>query len=317
VRRSRLTKYLDALGIEWTREGKELVAKCPAHADTSPSWHMRDDPTHASHTLHHCWSCKFGGDLVALVMHMRVSSARAAKIWIASIDKSQPVAPPDIESGPRIRFDRTRTMGRRFTLPRGLVVEDLALWPTPARGYIATRSITAAQVARWGMGYSVEGRLEGRIVFVLRNRAGHPVSYMGRTFSDEGKRYLYPRTDEGADLDVMFGEEHWPAPSRRTRIVVTEGAANGLAVERASSDVIGALGGSILRPMFVAKLATFREVIVMTDADSAGDKVASEIEMALARHTRTIRARLPDKVDANDADVELLRTTLRVHQGAA
>jgi len=125
-------------------------------------------------------------------------------------------------------------------------------------------------------------------------RAGKPASYMARTFCDEPKRYLYPRSEENPDLDVMFGEARWEPD--QTVVVVTEGAFDALAVERdyaraGGAVAVAALGGSIVRPMHAAKLSAFRRVVIFTDADAAGDASAAELTAYLARHTSITRVR--------------------------
>ncbi len=205
---------------------------------------------------------------------------------------------------------------RPFLMPREFIAEPLGEWVTPARKYAERRGITPQQVGRWFLGYAVDGKLAGRIVIPTTARAGFACGYMARSFADARRRYLYPAASERPDLDTMFGELHWPSPAARGRneVVVTEGALNALAVERAKpgTGYLAALGGRHVRPMHVGKLATFGLVTILTDPDDAGDAVARELQLALGRHAETRRVRLPPldaggkKQDANDLPREEL-----------
>ena len=106
-------------------------------------------------------------------------------------------------------------------------------------------------------------------------------------------------------------------------MVVCEGAFNALAVERVwpgaedreaahawGLPAVAAIGGSVLRPMHALKLAAFREVLVLTDPDHAGEKVALELAGALGRHVVVKRVTLAPGTDADSIPGEDLRRAL-------
>lgn len=104
-------------------------------------------------------------------------------------------------------------------------------------------------------------------------------------------------------MSAMFGEAWWPAPALRCDwpVYVTEGILDALAVQRCAPDpdvaAVAALGGSRLRAEHAMALSMFGEVVVVTDGDEAGDRIAAEIAASLARHTKVRRVRLPDGED--------------------
>lgn len=304
-----IERVLQRLGIDAKKKGSEWYALCPnpKHDDKAPSWRIRDEPGHAKHGMQNCFPCGFGGSLADLVMAVLNVEFREAMAWLG--DDNAPAAKPLSEQVKVV----VRRSPRGFHLPEGAVVAPLERWVTPARRYVESRFIEAWQVERWGLGYAVEGRLQGRIVVPLRNAAGVPRSYTARTFLKiDGRRYMEPLPEEKSDRSAMFGEQHWPSRGERVEkvLVVTEGALNAMAIERALPDVyVGAIAGSNLHPGHALKIASFGAVVVATDPDESGDKVASFVA-ASAR--KFVRGRLPEGVDADRfPEADLRREVLR------
>jgi DNA primase len=290
------------------RHGR-LWARCPYHEDSEASWFIRVAPRE-KYGLQHCFSCKEGGSLVDLVAYARGISVTSAKEWLDTFEEQ--VA--DIEPAPDlVRVEEIRAT-KTFRMPKEVIFEPLHQWVTPARCYMTdNRHITPWQVNLHRLGYAVDGRLAGRIVIPVWKPNGQPACYQARDFCDREKRYLFPFADENPDLDTLFGEHQWT--THRACVVVTEGAFDALAVERAIPDKSGiafaAIGNSSFRSAHAFKLATFSRVVLLTDADPAGDNIAEELQAALSRHTGVKRLRLVDG-DANDQPEWHLRTLLRV-----
>jgi hypothetical protein len=300
-------RLLHRLGIVAKKKAREWVALCPnpEHADQSPSWRIRDEPGSKRHGMHHCWPCGFGGTATDLVMSLKgISDYRDAKRWIEEEVGIVVDAPVAEEVHVAIKVPRLR-----FQLPAGVVVNPLEKWPGPARDYFLSRGLEDWQAERWGVGYSVEGRCKGRIVFISRDACGRPMRYTARSFTNQMKRYLEPEPHEGANQSIMFGEQHWPDLEDRKEAIVfqLEGAVNGLALEAELPGVyFAATAGSEIRPLYTTKLASWGCVVLMGDDDSAGEKLSTKLGIELARHTRTERLNLGmGKLDA--ADLRRLR----------
>lgn len=308
--RVNVERVLQRLGIEAKKRGREWEALCPnpEHADRSPSWRIRDEPGHTRHGYHHCWPCGFGGTIVDLVQaKLGLASYKDALKWLeeGAVDQ-RPVETIEV---------RVRPPSLRFRLPDEVRFGPLAEWPGPARTYLEGRGIDACQVARWGIGYAVEGRLKGRVVFVLRDAKGRPQGYSARTFlkDPDAKRFLEPEEHERANPSAMFGEQFWPPVSARAGIpvFVFEGAIKALAASAALDGIyVGATTGSEVRPLHDTKLATFGAQCIVGDDDDAGDKVSSQLLAKLARHGRATRLRLPRGLDADELPRDELRGIL-------
>lgn len=293
-----VSEVLQRLGVEARRRGREWSALCPnkEHKDRDPSWRIRDEPGSDRHGMHHCFPCGFGGTVEDLVIYLLDVPWREAKTWLdgGTVEIDRPVAG-------RVEL-KVRSPSRGFRLPAGVELEPFDGWPTSVRRYAQSRGITAKQVFHWGIGFAVEGRLGGRIVFIKRDSSGTLAGYTARTFVDDKRRYREPEPWEKPRPQVMFGEEHWPSNRSTARLYVLEGAINALAVERAV-DVshFAVTSGSQLYAIHAAKLIGWGEVVLVTDPDTAGDKLAATIDMALARHVgdgKVRRVVLPKGQDA-------------------
>lgn len=306
-----IEKVLVRLGLEAKRHGREWEGLCPNHVDRSPSWRVRDEPGSTKHGFHHCWPCGFGGSLIDLVMHVNKTGFHAARVWLEGSDTNVDApAPTNVELRTLPRFG--------FRLPSGVSFGPLEQWVTPARRYALKRGITPGQVTRWGLGYAVDGRLGGRIVVPYRDRTGLPAGYTARSYDDSLRRYLEAEVWEKPNRAVAFGEQYWPHPAdswEDCSVFAAEGALNALAIERAMPGAyVAALAGSQPHPAIVSKLARFATIFIVTDPDSAGDKVAQSLMTTFSRHVRHVeRIRLPEDQDAASIPTTALSIHLRGH----
>lgn len=311
---------LQRLGIQAKRRGRDWWARCPlsthGHAERTASWRLHDEPGQPKHGLHVCYGCGGGGGPVALARDVLGLEPAAAREWVGSGE------PADLL--PRIEVAIGASPLRRFALPEGVRFRPFEDWPEVPRRYAEGRGLGAAQVDRWGIGYAVDGDLGGRIVIPVRASDGRIAAYVGRAFLGSLHRYEEPTEGDGADLGVMFGEEHWPAPgAERRHLWLAEGSFDALAIERAVGGPVAALRGSQFGDFDAAKggamhglrrlatISTFAAVTVVTDPDHAGDKAAEAVREAAGRWCQLRRALLPRGTDAAklaiDAPAELLR----------
>lgn len=303
---TRTEHILDALDIEVVKKkGFRAWALCPYHEDHDPSWFIRVFGKRTGQ--HYCFACKKGGTLLELVMHVRALSAKDARQFIETSGKG--FEPAKIKA--RV-IERPAMLGRvRFRMPREVIVKPFEKWSASPKRYAIKRGITAEQVERFQIGYAVDGRLRGRLVFPFIDRHG-PASYSARTFVGEEPRFLTPHESEHADLGAIFGEHLWPRAHERDVIVVTEGAIDALAVDRACDFNIGALNGSDIDSMQAVKLVTFKLVLCLTDNDPAGNNAAKVLRGLLGRHTAFERVSLPEGVDAAKMDRDGLSDALSI-----
>lgn len=306
---ARVEDVLRGLGIEFDPRPRQgwLFANCPYHEERTPSWRIRI--TSKRYGQHHCFGCKAGGTLAGLVRHVRKIGEFEALLWLETLGTDEAFA-EELPAETFFEMEPRVLGGRALSMPLEVIQAPLEGWVTPAREYVRARGVTDEQTGKWALGYAVDGKLDGRIVIPVYRRGPRGqrelCSYMARDYVDRGarKRYLYPSTDEGVNLDVMFGEEFWPAGSQRDAVAVTEGAFNALAVEREMPLLpFGALGGSGIIPAHVLKLTTFKRILLLTDDDPAGDKAATALYSMLSRQAvKVVRIMLPNGEDANEVE---------------
>jgi DNA primase len=276
-------QVLGRLGVDAKHKGKEWWLRClnPDHEDKNPSFRVRDEPGSPKHGCFNCLSCKFGGSLEDLVAHVLGFQGGdwdrflAAKKWLAGSAVEQKIPNVEVQISGAVR---------RFRLPSEAIFEPLEFWVTPARAFALGRGIEPWQVERWGLGYIVDGPLAGRLLIPYRTPQKEPRGYTARTFVQVGKvakRYKEPAPHEQPDFNAMLGEEHWREPGWHN---------------------VAAVSGSYFRNAHAVKLSTFETVVVLSDPDAAGDRLAAEMEEKFARHCKVVRVRLPEKTDANDYD---------------
>ena len=310
---SRVEAVLAALELEVAdRRGGRAWLLCPYHqSENAGAFFVRLRGERAGQN--HCFSCKRGGGLRELVMHLKRCSEETAKAFIES-------AGAGFEK-PKLRarvVARPPLLGRlRYRLPSEIIYEPLKDWLGPAQSYARKRClITDDEVELFGIGHAVDGRLACRIVLPWLGAGRQPGGYSARTYIDDEPKYLTPAEKDGADRATMFGEHLWPppGPEQRKIIAVTEGALNAMAVRRARELPVAALGGSEIDPMQVTKLATFERVLLVTDPDAAGDTAAKRLARLLARHVEVGRTAIPKGKDALDVQreqgIDALRTLL-------
>lgn len=287
-----LLEELGVLGLQ--RKGKEVWARCPAHDEKTGSWSILDDATSERHGAHFCFGCGFAGGLPQLVKAIHGSTFDAALDWLEQRGWMRGAPPGDAPAGTRVVLAKTKPS---FRLPPEVVIAPLDQWPSPLKRYALKRGLTPEDVMKWGLGYSVDGKLGTRIVFPVRE-GGRIQTYSARAVDGSTPKYLAPKTRDGADASAMFGSSRWPASgSERDVVVLTEGAMDAVAVHRATGLCVAAEHGSELRERQLGRLSTFKTVIVASDPDAAGEKVR-EAAAALRRYCRVRYASFLARDDA-------------------
>lgn len=290
---------LRVLGIMPTgRNPRALMARCPHpdHDDKEPSWSILLGPGRKAGS-HYCHGCSWGGGPAELVEAVLGLSG-----WAEAIDW---IKRSGLELGEQGRALGVRLVANGkssgFSMPFEVVIgKKLAEWVTPARRYAIKRGITDEDIDRWGLGYAVGGRLGGRIVVPIESNAGKLLGYSARSFDGGEPRYLGPIRKNGVSSGAVFGERWWPVDdSQRERVVVCEGVLDAMACARAGARHVAALDGSHVDSMQLLKLASFADLVVLTDSDDAGERAATVLARA-SRWRRIVRINLPAEMDAAD-----------------
>lgn len=298
-------RLLLALCIPHERRGSQLVGCCPFHEDSKPSWAIRDEQGEHRNGRHRCLACGEGGDIVKLVMHVLGLSYAGAIEWIVGSGIVVQAAAEGLEL--RMVDSLAERAPREVRMPLGFRTAPLDRWPQSPRRYAEKRGIDAVQVERWGVGYAVDGVLEGRLVFPVRDTTGALRSYEARAYAGRSPKYLRPSVADGFRFGAIFGAERWGEPGSDEVVVLTEGVLNALACERAGAPAVAAICGSVLSGEHLLEIAPrFKRVVVATDPDKAGSRIAAEFYASLARWRDARVAALPPGKDCADLDAGTL-----------
>jgi len=298
---------LEALGIRVEkRAGKRLWAICPSpdHNDHDPSWYIWNDPEGLRHGKHRCYGCGWRGGPVALVREVLGGDWDDARAWLA--DGSISHTPLDVQ----LEIREAKAIEAMSQPDWVRFADSFADWPTMAVRYLIgpKRRIDIDMVKRWGLGFIAKGdrNLAGRIWIPIRDTNRKLVTWQARTYIDDELRYTTP---DRVRTPILYGAEHWPDVEDRRVLVVVEGPFDVLAVDRATRLPAGGMIGSNPSALQVSTMATFQNVVVMSDADEAGDRIWHELR-GLKRWTNVVRARLADGEDPGGADDSTLRAAL-------
>ena len=303
---------LAALRISAVRRAGSVVwACCPVHIERTPSFFIRDDVTSSFHGASHCYGCGgswFPPQLVQQLLGFKTQ--REAFEWLRTMPQIEQPIPRTVE------VSSLPVFGKRLAQPREVEVPERAAdWPERYLDYLRDRRVTDHQIEFWGLGFvplRSSSELADRVYIPACDAGGRLLSYTCRAVGKGARRrYREPRREEGASAAAVFGELVWPALPKDV-VLVTEGAFNAMAVERAlpRPAAVAALMGSSLAPTQVLKLAGFARAVLLTDPDEAGDKAADALAGALGRYTQVRRVRLPEGQDCDSLPPDELRGIL-------
>lgn len=290
-------RLLDALGIEYREHGDELWAPCPNpdHHETRPSWSMVSAPHDPRNGTHYCFGCQFAGGPIDLTAKVIGVTYGRAKQWITEkglwLKGSLPLA---------VKFEVHNMWASGLRLPSGLISGPLDNWASPVRRYAIRRGLTDHQVQRWEICYAIDGAMGGRIVFPVKDSDTKWHSWHARTYCNQDKRYKNASEKDGFDPGAIFGMRWWPEHEARASavLVLTEGALDALACERAGARYIAAIGGSDPHARQLLKLSAWGAILVATDGDKAGNKVYTTLRHQIGAKVSVRRVEIPDGFDA-------------------
>lgn len=295
-----VTELLQTLGVKAEKRGLDWWAICPDHDEKTPSWHINEDGSH------HCFGCGFDGGPAELVGVVLGLDLKGALTWLRTNSDSRPTEQIPDEVNVVLR----RTALAQFNMP-DYSTGKLAEWVTPARRYAVARGLTDQQIGAWHLGFSVSGRLFGRLVIPIYDHRGKALSYHARTFVNHDKRYFYPDRSEHPDIGAIFGQSSWVEMlTVGKELILTEGAFDALACQRAGAPWIGAVGGSQPSPAQMLRLSRWRKIAVASDGDRAGDQMFETLARNLRTTTQVRRIQIPAGEDADALDPDHLKELL-------
>ena len=226
--------------VKLARSGRNWKGCCPFHNEKTPSFYVYDNG-------YHCFGCGQHGDAISFVMQTQGLGFMEAIEQLsgeAGLDVPKPT--PAAAEAERVRHSLQEVLSaaeasyrRRLRLPEGARALD----------YLRGRGLSEEPLARFGLGWSGEGRgalaadlaregippdllLEAglmrpgdegrapydlffnRVMFPIRDRRGRTISFGGRIMGDGQPKYVNgPETAVFSKRRTLFGLDR-PAPGR-------------------------------------------------------------------------------------------------------
>ena len=155
-----IEKVADLLGLALKRSGEQLRGECPSCKSGGPRALVITPGKHA----YFCWAEKKGGDLIALVAHIRQTDAKAAANWLVRDSDNSP---------------RNHQSPDRGTVPR----TDSELKPLEYlesdHEAVAAVGFDPAFAAAHGIGFAGKGVARGWVLVPFRDETGALLGYVG------------------------------------------------------------------------------------------------------------------------------------------
>ena len=318
--------------VELKKSGQNYLARCPFHADRTPSFIV--SPTKQ---LFHCFGCGIGGDLFEFLMRREGISFPEAAERLA------------IRAG----IPREKRGARKPAPPSGEVARLYALNAAAAahfqknlrgpqgagaRAYLQSRGVTDETVRAFGIGYAPPewdhllravgatfssdmlltaglvakkddassgarfyDRFRNRVIFPIRSQAGEGVGFGGRALDDTPPKYLNtPETAIFSKGRHLFGLDRVAPPTAGGKrghgpLLIMEGYFDAVAAHQAGFTRTVATMGTALTPGQVTLIRRLtNEVILVLDPDEAGVRAAYRAAVLLLSHGMPTRvAALP------------------------
>jgi len=304
---------------------------CPFHTEKTPSFSV-----HASHQFYKCFGCGASGDVFKFVMEIeRISFFEALKLLAERNGIAMPkrdYSDPDSKlRGALIEMHETaaRVFQNNLNSPAG----------APARQYLASRNVTAEQIAEFGLGFSdasgnqlvrqfesrftpdqseqsglvlkrQEGsgffdRFRGRLMFPIHNESGKVIGFGGRALrpGDEPKYLNSPETALYRKSYVLYNLHRAKDAVRKSDYtVLVEGYMDVIGVYSAGvHNVVASCGTSLTNTQVRAIKRHSENIVVNFDADNAGTSATEKsLQMLLDESLRVRVLELGGDLDPDE-----------------
>lgn len=306
--------------VELRSVGSRLVAPCPFHQETKPSFSINEEQG-----TFYCFGCQASGDIFDFYGRLNGLDFRET---LAALAEEAGVRLDAYRSDPRDRQDRSQKndMLRMHELAASHFHSNLtASGAAVCREYIAERGITPELQEKFGLGWSMDAwqdlgdtlrragfsldaavecglqsrsaagrtfdRFRNRLMFPIRNLSGRAIAFGGRIIPslarEDDAKYINssdsPIYKKGEHLFGLFQAR--PSIAVKKNIILTEGYMDVITLHQYGyTQAVGVLG-TALTPEQIKRLSGFSSHLeLMFDGDGAGRKAAfRSCEMLLSR----------------------------------
>ena len=315
--------------VKLERSGVNLRARCPFHAERTPSFFVSPD-----RGTYHCFGCGVGGDIFSFIEAIEGLDFKGALKVLADKAGVEMV----YSRGGEERDERERLL----QLLEAATIFYSSRLDASARNYLRERGINDSTIKAFRLGWGGDGwtevvdylkvkkfsekemldagiakrsergsavdKFRNRIMFPISDSAGRVVGFSGRIFgekaSPEAPKYLNsPETPLFHKTRILFGLDKAKLPMRKHNCaILVEGQLDLLASYQAGWGNTVAVSGTAFTPEHAARIHQLTENLVIAfDADAAGIKAAGRAARAALQAGLHVKiARLPEGLDPAD-----------------
>jgi DNA primase len=306
--------------VRLTRSGRNWKGNCPFHGEKTPSFYVYDDHFH-------CFGCGEHGDAIGFVMKSQGAGFMEAVEQLAG-EAGMDVPKPTLEA---MEVERRR-LDLHAVLDAAQVSFQRRLFAAEGRAgldYLRRRGLTDETIARFGLGWSGEGRggltaeLAGqeisadlllqagllrvtedgrqtelffnRVTFPIRDRRGRTISFGGRTLGDNPPKYVNgPETDVFSKRRTLYALDLAREGVRAgAALVVVEGYMDVIALHQAGfAGAVAPLGTALTAEQLEEAWRLDPAPVLCFDGDGAGARAAAraaEAALPLLAPDRSLR----------------------------
>lgn len=316
--------------IQLKKRGKNFIGLCPFHQEKTPSFTVSEEKQ-----IYHCFGCGAGGNVFKFLMdYKNISFVEAVEEIAEHVGiKIQYDSAPSEQQNELEVFYEINLLAARFFSDQLLKSET----GESAREYLKNRGIKLQTQKIFGIGFAPFSResflnlakenkidlqkakqlglidtndkgeyydkFRGRIIFPIFSPNGRVIAFGGRIFSGETNAAKYLNSPESpvySKRKSLYGLFHSKDEIRKLdRAILVEGYMDLISLYQAGVKNVVASSGTSLTDEQVQLLSRFtKNVLVLFDADSAGEKAAlRSIEILLKQNFEVKIISLPKGED--------------------
>lgn len=313
--------------VKLERAGQSLRARCPFHAERTPSFHVSPD-----RGTYHCFGCNVGGDIFTFVQTIEGLDFKGALKVLAD------------KAGVEIVYEKKEGRDERerlFELMEVATIYYASQMSDDAKKYLKERGIDDGTIQSFRLGWAgdawsdasdffkkkkfsdkeiidsglaVKGerglrdKFRNRIMFPIADSAGRIVGFSGRIFGDkaspEAPKYLNsPETALFHKSRILYGFDKAKIAMRKHNFaILVEGQIDLVLSHQAGWPNTVAVSGTAFTVEHAALLKRMTDNLVLAlDADQAGIKAAGKAARAALQGGLNVKvAQLPNGSDPAD-----------------
>jgi len=312
------------------RAGRNFKANCPFHHEKTASFVV--SPTKQ---IYHCFGCGEGGDMISFVMkHERLEFMEALRILA---DKAN-IQIPQFKGGPSShKRSSSGALHRVNELAANYYNSLLVASPkaNEARRYMAGRSLNAATVSTFKLGYAPQGwdslikfakekslsssvlekagliipgregsfydRFRDRVIFPIFDIRSKVVAFGGRVLDDSLPKYMNsPETDVYVKGRHLYGLNFALEDiKRKDYVIVVEGYLDlVIPYQNGIKNIVATLGTALTVEQIRLIKRFTKNVVIIFDADEAGEAASLRgLDLLLSEELYVKIVRLPEGLD--------------------